>query len=102
MLNGAAHLSTLDARSSTLPTAGLLQLTTYLSGLSGGSWLLGSLYNTNFSDWTKLRNEVWKLDQSLINPFEGVFDKVEGYNGLDNDVDGKEDAGWNTTIVDFW
>ncbi|KAJ3041353.1 Lysophospholipase 1 [Rhizophlyctis rosea] len=102
MLNAAAHLATLDARNSTLPSAGVLQVSTYLAGLSGGSWLLGSMYNTNFSDWPILQTEIWRLDQSLINPFDGLIDKITGYKDLKDDTNAKEDKGWNTTIVDYW
>lgn len=53
MLNGAGVVQAFDSRTenSTGPgqLGGLLQSTTYLAGLSGGSWLVGSLYTNNFS-----------------------------------------------------
>ncbi|KAJ3489234.1 hypothetical protein NLI96_g2294 [Meripilus lineatus] len=48
---GAGVLNALDGRnltSSGVGTGGLLQAASYLSGLSGGSWLLGSLIQADF------------------------------------------------------
>jgi len=53
MLNGAGGLAAFDAHTdnATAPgqLGGLLQSSTYLSGLSGGSWLLGSIFVNNFT-----------------------------------------------------
>ena len=53
MLNGAGVLEAFDSRTPNSTAAGqlggLLQSTTYLSGLSGGSWLVGSLFTNNYT-----------------------------------------------------
>ena len=53
MLNGAGVIEAFDSRTpnstSTGQLGGLLQSATYLSALSGGSWLVGSLYTNNFT-----------------------------------------------------
>jgi lysophospholipase len=57
--NGAGALKALDSR--TYGTTrmghlgGLLQSATYLSGLSGGGWLLGSIYVNNFTTVSELQ-----------------------------------------------
>jgi lysophospholipase len=53
LLNGAGVISAFDSRTANSTSkghvGGLLQSATYLSGLSGGSWLVGSLYMNNFT-----------------------------------------------------
>lgn len=53
LLNGAGALAAFDSRTANSTSkghlGGLLQSTTYLSGLSGGSWLIGSIYVNNFT-----------------------------------------------------
>jgi len=47
---------------------GLLQATTYLTGLSGGSWLVGSLYVNNFTSVQDIINagSLWQFDNSVL------------------------------------
>uniref|UniRef100_A0A0C4DJH7 Lysophospholipase n=1 Tax=Fusarium oxysporum (strain Fo5176) TaxID=660025 RepID=A0A0C4DJH7_FUSOF len=52
---------------------GILQATTYLSGLSGGSWVVGSLYVQNFTTVESIiygsnafLGSLWQLDDSII------------------------------------
>ena len=63
MLNGAGALQAFDDREAagTVPghLGGLLQASTYVAGLSGGSWLVGSIYVRN--PW-----EAWFNNQRLI------------------------------------
>jgi lysophospholipase len=53
LLNGAGAIAAFDSRTSNATSkghlGGLLQSATYLSGLSGGSWLVGSIYMNNFT-----------------------------------------------------
>ncbi|EPQ56964.1 hypothetical protein GLOTRDRAFT_73425 [Gloeophyllum trabeum ATCC 11539] len=74
---GAGVLSGLDARNESAKaagTGGLLQVASYLSGLSGGSWITGSLYMNN---WLTIKDMVfgnggnlsgWLLDLNLAAP----------------------------------
>ena len=74
-LNGGGAIQAFDSQevNSTLPghLGGLLQSTTYLAGLSGGGWLVGSIYVNNFTI-SRLLNEnassVWEFENSI---FEG-------------------------------
>jgi len=60
MLNGAGVVQAFDNRTPNATNAGqlggLLQSSTYLAGLSGGSWLVGSLYTNNFSSISDILN----------------------------------------------
>jgi lysophospholipase len=53
LLNGAGALAAFDSRTPNSTSkghlGGLLQSATYLAGLSGGAWLVGSLYVNNFT-----------------------------------------------------
>lgn len=118
LLNGAGSIAAFDSRTAHNSTAaaalsGLLQSATYLAGLSGGSWLVGSLYVNNFTSIqsildldTAKRGSLWQFGNSI---FEGpnsdgiqLLDSVGYYKSIADRVSGKEDAGFNTTITDYW
>lgn len=117
MLNAAGVVAAFDNRSSnstgTGQLGGLLQATTYLAGLSGGSWMVGSLYTNNFTSVQAIINQdtpdsgaLWQLDNSIL---EGpdtssiqLLSSAEYYTTIYDDVEGKEDAGYNVTITDYW
>ncbi|PNS21739.1 Lysophospholipase 1 [Sphaceloma murrayae] len=120
LLTGAGVLSAFDDRTRHNSTsagslAGLLQSTTYLAGLSGGSWAVGSLYINNFTSVQDIldRNQnvsgsgsLWKFENSV---FEGpdtgaiqLLSTASYYQTLVDQVSGKSDAGYNTTVTDYW
>lgn len=78
LMNGAGALAAFDNRSTnateTGHLGGLLQSATYLSGLSGGSWLVGSLYVQNFTTVESIifsqqgfLSTLWQFDNSILN-----------------------------------
>jgi lysophospholipase len=83
----AGVTSALDARdrsAKSVGTGGLLQVASYISGLSGGSWFTGSLY---FNDFVTIPDLVygdgkdrggWLLDLDLFRP--GGFDVFDDDN----------------------
>jgi len=116
MLNAAGIVQAFDSRTenSTGPgqLGGLLQSTTYLAGLSGGSWLVGSLYTNNFSSISDILgyggdgSSLWQFENSI---FEGpktgsiqILDSVGYYVSIRDSVDDKSDAGFDTTFTDYW
>jgi lysophospholipase len=107
MLNGAGAIAAFDNRTANATgqgqLGGLLQSATYLSGLSGGSWLVGSLYVQNFSTVESIiaGGKLWQFDDSI---FEGPSDvsTLKYYDELFQTVDDKHNAGFNTTITDYW
>lgn len=89
---GAGVLSGLDGRDESAKSAGtggLLQVASYLAGLSGGSWITSSLYSNG---WPNIRDMVlgdgkdlpgWLLDLPLATPdgFNIFDDKNEAFYG---------------------
>lgn len=68
MLHAASVFNALDARNSSSVaqgTGGILQLATYMAGLSGGSWFVGSMAINDFPTVFELRN-IWNLSENLV------------------------------------
>ena len=114
LMNGAGALKAFDSRTVNNTgkgkLGGLLQSATYLAGLSGGSWLVGSLYINNFTSVGALQAEdtgsVWEFGNSVIEgPKKGglqVFNTAEYYANLASEVDGKDGAGFDISLTDIW
>lgn len=112
LMNGAGALAAFDDRTpgstGSGQVGGILQISTYLSGLSGGSWLVGSLYTQNFTTVESIINptdafldQLWQFDETIL---RGPAELRTGqyYRELNDDVDAKFKAGFNTSITDFW
>ncbi|KAF4626357.1 hypothetical protein G7Y89_g11807 [Cudoniella acicularis] len=115
LMNGAGFLAAADIRTNnstnTGQIGGLLQSATYLAGLSGGGWLVGSIYTNNFSSVQDLRDgskgsSVWEFGNSI---FEGpdndgiqVLSTADYFNTISDEVSSKSNAGFNTSITDYW
>ncbi|CAK7568632.1 MAG: Lysophospholipase 1 [Sporothrix epigloea] len=85
LMNGAGFLAAADNRTPDQPSSdngsisGLLQAATYLAGLSGGGWLVGSIFANNFSTVVELRDgysnsDLWRFDNSI---FAGPSDDAQ-------------------------
>ncbi|KAG0159227.1 hypothetical protein PDIDSM_6748 [Penicillium digitatum] len=114
LMNGAGAVKAFDNRtynsSAIGHLGGLLQSATYIAGLSGGSWLLGSIYINNFTTIEKLQTHsegaVWQFGNSI---FEGpdtggvqLFDTVGYYKDLAEAVEAKKNAGFELSLTDMW
>jgi lysophospholipase len=102
MINGAGFLQGLDARNSTAQqrgTAGILQQSLYVAGLSGGSWAVGGLAINDWPEVQTLKDQTWNLNENLIAPSDGA---ISFYADIVADVAGKRIAGYPTGIVDYW
>lgn len=120
MLNGAGVLQAFDSRTpgstATGQLGGLLQSTTYLSALSGGGWLVGSLYTNNFTTVSNIlkqngnspaASDLWQFENSILEGPDAsgllqVISSAKYYADLVSDVEGKKDAGFNVSITDYW
>lgn len=114
LLNGAGAIAAFDGRedNATSPghLGGLLQSATYLSGLSGGGWLVGSLFINNFTTVSALMNDpsdtVWRFDQSIFEgPDQGsiqLLDSADYFATIKDQVSNKGDAGFNRSVTDYW
>ncbi|QIX01617.1 hypothetical protein AMS68_007134 [Peltaster fructicola] len=117
MLNGAGVIAAFDNRTINATSSGhlggLLQSATYLSALSGGGWLVGSLYSNNFTSVQNIvdqsanaDNDLWQLSNSIFEgPSSGhshLLSSLDYYGDLIKQVKAKDDAGFNITITDYW
>ncbi|GAP88698.1 putative lysophospholipase catalytic domain-containing protein [Rosellinia necatrix] len=115
LMNGAGFIAAADSRTPGSTSAGgiggLLQSSTYLAGLSGGGWLVGSIFANNFSTIPSLRDgepgsALWQFSRSIL---EGPKDSglsilnTAGYwSDIADQVDDKRDAGYGVSITDYW
>jgi lysophospholipase len=115
LMNGAGFLKAADSRVAGTTDAngigGLLQAATYLSGLSGGGWLVGSLFANNFSTVETLQtgstgSAIWKFDSSIFSGPESsgisIVNTAEYWVDVAHQVDEKDDAGFDVSITDYW
>jgi lysophospholipase len=113
LMNGAGAIAAFDSRTpnATSPghLGGLLQSATYLAGLSGGAWLVGSIYVNNFTTIQALQAPnapTWSFERSILEgPSRSGFSVsniVEYYKSLQAAVASKASAGFNTSITDYW
>lgn len=118
MLNGAGALAAFDNRTPNATNGagqlgGLLQASTYMAGLSGGGWLVGSIYMNNFTSVQNIidQNEpgdVWQLGNSILKgPETGgiqILSTAEYYVNLVDTVTDKSNApgGFDTSLTDYW
>ncbi len=114
LMNGAGVLAAFDSRTDNSTSSGhlggLLQASTYLAGLSGGAWLVGSLFVNNFTTVPALLDDntstVWEFGSSI---FQGpakngiqTLSTAEYYSNISDTVQAKSNAGFNTSITDYW
>lgn len=115
LMNAAGHVAAFDSRTSSSTNSGhlggLLQSATYLAGLSGGGWLVGSLYTNNFTSVDDIVNNrlgsVFDFENTIFEgPSEGlpIIGQVDYYQNIQNDIEAKAGTpyGYNTSITDYW
>ncbi|KAH6650089.1 lysophospholipase catalytic domain-containing protein [Chaetomium tenue] len=113
LMNGAGFISAADSRTPGSTgkggIGGLLQASTYLSGLSGGGWLVSSIYANNFTTVETLRkgredSSIWRFDNSIFTgpDLSGIFDTARYWAKVASQVSDKDDAGFETSITDYW
>lgn len=109
LMNGAGVLNGMDSRVNGSTDAGglggLLQSATYLAGLSGGGWLVGSLYANNFTTVQGIMEgtSVWQFEDSIFTgPGDGVVNTVEYWTGIYDQVTDKKDSSFQTSVTDYW
>ncbi|PLW19872.1 hypothetical protein PCANC_05906 [Puccinia coronata f. sp. avenae] len=100
LIGGAGVLDAFDNRNPEAVdagTGGILQLANYITGLSAGSWLLGSWATSNFPRFTELNQTVWKLTQtsSFIS-----WDSVKRYPEAISRAKRKSKSGFPISLVD--
>ncbi|AEO65946.1 uncharacterized protein THITE_2047170 [Thermothielavioides terrestris NRRL 8126] len=112
-MNGAGFVAAADSRTpgstGTGGIGGLLQASTYLAGLSGGGWLVSSIYANNFTSVVTLRDgrkdsSIWKFDNSIFTgpDLPGILDTARYWSEVASQVQAKADAGFQTSVTDYW
>lgn len=118
LLNGAGGLAAFDSRTPGSTNSGhlggLLQASTYVSALSGGGWMIGSIYANNFTSVQNIINQgdntdIWQFQNSL---FEGpprgsvqILSTADYFANLVNTVNSKVDStagNFNSSITDYY
>ncbi|KAF1982132.1 lysophospholipase Plb1 [Aulographum hederae CBS 113979] len=117
LMNGAGAVAAFDSRTSGSngpgQIGGLLQSATYLAGLSGGGWLVGSLYVNNFTSVQSIIDaspddsyNLWQFQNPIYQGPERtgiqLLDSAGYFTNIYQTVEGKEDAGFNVSITDYW
>ncbi|KAL2754949.1 hypothetical protein ACRALDRAFT_2107088 [Sodiomyces alcalophilus JCM 7366] len=115
LMNAAGFLTAADNRNrdsaqNATAVAGLLQSASYIAGLSGGGWLVGSVFANNFSTVPALQRGVdhsplWRFDRSILRgPKDsgiGLLNTIDYWRSIHDQVAAKT-AGWDTSITDYW
>ena len=73
--------------------SGFLQTMSYISGLSGGSWLIGAIAVHDFATIDTMRSNYWHLHDNLVLPSK---DLASFYEEINKHVEEKERAGFDT------
>lgn len=89
---------------------GLLQGTTYLAAISGGSWFTSTVV---FNNWTSVQDiinqmgdgdgSIWDIEQSALTP--GGSDTAftnQRFENISSAIDEKSSAGFPTSLADVW
>lgn len=105
MVSGAGGWYGTDSRNSEAVTAGtgqIGQLTAYIAGLSGGSWMVGSMMshsaNGNVS-MLEIAQKQWNLSSNLVVPDGGLIDTASYFSDLVSEVGDKKDQGFQGQIT---
>ncbi|PFH61083.1 hypothetical protein XA68_18291 [Ophiocordyceps unilateralis] len=107
LLTGAGVVSAWDDRTPGSTDqgglGGLLQSATYFSGLSGGSWLVGSIYANNFSTVQNMVNSdrIWQFDRSILKG-PPHLSAIKYYKDVFGDVENKKKGGFQTSVTDYF
>lgn len=109
MLAGAGQLLALDDSfddSNSKGLGGILQSSSYLVGLSGGNWLVGTVVLNNglsVGDIWSGKNTIWNLEQTIFNQGGwNIIEIVKYYTRIGESLDAKDEAGFKTSITDVW
>lgn len=105
-LNGAGAIKAFDSRTEGATAkgqlGGLLQSATYFSALSGGSWMLASVYINNFTTIFALQENLWDFSSASIFMGPATMQPTEYWGNITAQVKAKKAAGFVTSDADIW
>ncbi|KAI5970032.1 hypothetical protein CANMA_000935 [Candida margitis] len=108
LLTGAGEYAALDSRTHILQGTGLggiLQSSSYITGLSGGAWLVGSVASNNLISIDELihNNTLWQTANSILNYFDdNIVEQLLMWIDIGEQVKAKQEAGFGISITDVW
>ena len=113
LLTGGGAIQAFDSREGNGTTqghlGGLLQASTYLAGLSGGSWLVGSIYVNNFTTISTLQGNTtstWEFQNSIFTgPAQSgiqLLNTADYFSNVETAVSKKNNASFPTSVTDYW
>lgn len=112
MLGGAGMLAAFDNRTrgaSNDGLGGLLQGSTYISGLSGGAWLVSTLAGNNWTsvqdilDHLGKKNSIWDFSEYPFADSDSNNSSAttEWWEKIKKEVSAKQKAGFPVTLTDY-
>ncbi|EEB07016.1 phospholipase B Plb1 [Schizosaccharomyces japonicus yFS275] len=103
MLTGAGALSAMDSRHNNHTVlTGLLQAASYVTGVDGGAWLLGSMAVNNFSTVNHLKEKIWRLQRDILFPKSIILYNADFYKDLVTETAEKKAAGFDISLSDYF
>lgn len=101
LFNGAGEIMALDSRTTGNSTLkGLLDASTYISGISGGSIMVNTLV---FNNWTSVEDIVYSNETSIWNTTAPpVSTEISFWLNLISQVEPKKEAGYEITLADLY
>ncbi|KAF2670591.1 hypothetical protein BT63DRAFT_242241 [Microthyrium microscopicum] len=118
MLTGAGVLTAFDDRTPGAKEAGqmggLLQASTYVSGLSGGGWLVGSIFGNNFSTVGDIlhatsqgHGHLWDFNRSILEGPQNharmnIMGMADYWKDIYTSITAKRDSHFDISITDVW
>lgn len=115
MLTGSGVLQELDSRTSSSPLAGLLQSLSYITGVSGGAWLVLLMALDNWNPPAGLaKRDLWLLGAKrpdlppyllaalLEVPANGSLVTPALLGEIHREVVAKKNAGFKLAFTDYW
>lgn len=112
MFAGAGMVAAMDDRTVGAKEHGLggiLQASSYLSGLSGGSWMVGTLALNNWTsvqsiiDNTPKKNSIWDITHSIVAPGGiHILQTTARFFNLFRMAAQKRFRGFDITVTDIW
>ncbi|ODV91277.1 hypothetical protein CANCADRAFT_2989 [Tortispora caseinolytica NRRL Y-17796] len=107
LLSGAGALaafdSTVEGTDQKGHVGGVLQCASYISGISGGSWLVGSYIANNMTVPEMMNSEdIWNFEKPLFLPGQDDYEVGLFYLKMMANIVAKQEAGFATSFNDVW
>ncbi|KAH9451071.1 hypothetical protein MJO28_009457 [Puccinia striiformis f. sp. tritici] len=101
-LYAAGVMQAFDARTTSSPVRGVYPLATYVTGLSGGSWLVASAAANNYPPVPEMVSG-WDLEKDMVLPGGiNVLRSTQFLDAIHDTVRLKQKAGYSVSLTDQW